>query len=306
MTQETKIEFYKNRTLGERFAATGDFIRQNWRVLLKNIAYIGVPLALIQGFFMQNYAQGVFSLANVVTNPYSIYSNINWISYLFTILFSILLNLFLFSMTGAILNKYLKGSLTENTGWADLKDNVFSLAGQLFIQGLILCAGIAVIAFFAAIIIGLVSLVAIAGGAVGGVLTAIVALLILGLLFAVLAPLCLIVYPLFFENASAWEAITKGFRLGFRYWGSTFVTVFLGGLLSATVSYILAMPYIVYILFNMGQSGWVGYILAMISSLVGIIIYPVLIVFLSFQYTSIIEREEGISLQSKVEEFDKL
>jgi hypothetical protein len=128
MNQE-KIEFYKNRTIGERFSVAGDFIRQNWSVLFKNIFYIGAPVALVQGYFMQNYLSGMFTgLGTIYNNPVSPYANIDWVAYLFMVICSVALSLFLFSMTGSILNKYVKGSLTKETGWADLKGKFFSFA----------------------------------------------------------------------------------------------------------------------------------------------------------------------------------
>jgi hypothetical protein len=308
MSQE-KIEFYKNRTIGERFSAAGDFVRQNWKVLLKNIAYVGVPLALLQGYFMQNYMQGVFSNINL-TNPYNPYANLNLVAYMFTMLFSILLYLFLFSMTGAILNKYVKGSLTENTGWPDLKDKLFSFAGKLFLQGILLFLIILAISIVVAIVVAIVAFIlsSFATGSFGGtgILIALLFILIFGAVFLFISFLSLLPFPIFFENTSAWQGIKKSFKLGFRYWGSTFLTILLGSLLAGVVSYILAMPYVLYSIFNMGSDGFIGHVLAMLTSLVIVIVYPVYIIFVGFQYTSIVEKEEGISLQEKVDEFDNL
>jgi hypothetical protein len=301
MYQE-KIEFYKNRTIGERFSVAGDFIRQNWKVLLKNIAYIGAPLALLQGYFSQSSTQGLFT-GLLSYNPAAPYANINWLHYSLLFPFSSLLLLFLLSMTGSILNKYIKGSLTEETGWVDLKSQLFSFAGRIFLQGLILSLAVFAIAIIISVFAGLLSL---GSFWTGIVIVILFGILVLGFLLFIFIPLMLIPYPIFFEDASAWQGIKKGFRLGFKYWGSTFLTVLLGWLLSAAVSYILAMPYFIYILFNAGGNSLLGYALAMLSSLIGIIVLPVLIIFLSFQYTSIIEKEEGVSLQDKIEGFDNL
>ncbi|GHT40566.1 hypothetical protein FACS189437_06330 [Bacteroidia bacterium] len=304
MNQE-KIEFYKNRTIGERFSAAGDFIRQNWKVLLKNIVYIGVPIALIFGYFLQNYMQGIFSMINLagVTGSYDTLSGI-LIPVLGIMLSSILLYLFLFSITGAILNKYVKGSLTEDAGWADLKNTVFSFAGKLFVQGFILFLIIVAIGIVFAIIISIGA--ALDSSIFTGIVTFLLIILLYGAIFAFYPFFALLPYPIFFENASAWQAIKKSFKLGFRYWGSTFLTMFLGGLLTGIVSYILMMPYIIYTILNIGTTGFLGYVLAMLTSLVFVVVYPVFVVFVGLQYTSIVEREEGVSLQDKVAEFDNL
>jgi hypothetical protein len=296
---ETKIEFYKDRTLGERFSAAGDFIRQNWKILSKNLMYIGVPLILLYGFFMQNYIQG--ALANI--NSPNIQTVGSLMSMMLSILSSSLLSLFFIAMLGALLKQYQKGSLTEKTGWSDLKGNLFSFLGKIFIQYLIISVGFILLA----IVIGLLMYLSSLTGRLGAtVMIAVISLVFLALMVIIFPLLALTPYPIFFENASAWQGIKKGFRLGFKHWGSTFLTTFLGFLLMMVVYYILSMPYLVYIMFNMGEGGFLGYVLAIFSSFVVFILYPVLIVFVGFQYTSIVEKEEGISLQDKIEQFDSL
>jgi len=299
MEQEAKVEFYKNRSIGERFAASGDFIRQNWKVLLKNIGYIGAPLALIQGYLSYNYTQNM--LGGLTSGNFST-TNIQAILLMF--LFSILLILFLYSMTGSILNKYVKGKLTEETGWPDLSEKMFSFSGKLLLQWLIMVVGVIVVAIVAGLIAGILALsqskmliAAVIGFEI---------LLIFALVIVLIPSLSFIIYPVFFEDASAWGGIKKSFRMGIKHWGSIFLTILLASLLTGIVSYILSMPYFIYLMFNISKSGLIGYILAMLSSLGSVVIYPVFIVFCGLQYTSIVEVEEGISLQNRMDEFDNL
>jgi hypothetical protein len=299
MKQETKVEFYKNRTLGERFAASGDFVRQNWRVLLKNIGYIGAPLALIQGFltynYMQNMMSGIFSGNFTTTNIQTL---------LLVFLFSFLLMLFLYSMTGSILNKYVKGSLTEETGWPDLSEKMFSFAGKILLQGLILIGGIILLAIIAGLIAGFLTLSQ--SNTLSTTVIIIEVLMILALMIVLIPSLSFIYYPVFFEDTSAWGGIRKSFRLGLKHWGSIFLTILLASLLTGVVSYILTMPYIIYVMIYTNENNLGGYILSTFSSLGSVVIYPIFIIFCSLQYTSIIEVEEGISLQNKIDEFDNL
>jgi hypothetical protein len=298
-----KIEFYKNRTIGERFSVSGDFARQNWKILFKNIMYIGIPLALVQGYFTHNYIQSFFAGIDIY-NPANLYTNINWINYVGYIFFSILFSLFLLSTTGAIINQYLKNSLSEKTGWPELKKKIFSLSGTIFKQWIIIIFGIiiffSVTGFFLYLLSFTKSMIL---TGIGGLFIVLVGL---GLFIFIIPPIALITYPVFFENASAWCGIKRGLKLGLKYWGSTFLTVFLGGLLTMVITYILAMPYFMYIVFNMGTGGFLGYVLAMLTSFVGLIVMPLFILFMSFQYTSIVEKEEGVSLQDKIEIFDDL
>jgi len=133
----------------------------------------------------------------------------------------------------------------------------------------------------------------------------IVFLLIFGLI-AVLPPLSLIIFPSLFRGASVWESISKGLGIGFKNWGSTFGVLFIVGLMSVVVSYLLELPPQFWMLFHPGQTGVVLYLLTILSSLASVFVTPFLFVFLAFQYFSITEKEEGISLQNKVDEFDNL
>jgi hypothetical protein len=299
MNQKTKIEFYKNRTLSERFFAAADFIRQNWKVLLKNTMYIGIPLVLLQGFFFQNYVQEIMTN---ITSPQN-HMDANWGSGLGIGLVPSLLSLFLFSIIGAILKQYVNGSLTEQTGWQDLKGNIFSFMGKIFVQYLIISVTFVLLIVLMGLLVYIASLTS---RLPSTIFIALIFLAFFALLIIIGPVLSIAPYPVIFENTSAWQGIKKGFKVGFKHWGSTFLTVLLGVLLMVVIYYILSLPYFVYVMLNMGESGFVGYALSVFSSLVLFVLYPLFFIFLSFQYTSIVEKEEGISLQDKIQEFDNL
>jgi Zn-dependent M28 family amino/carboxypeptidase len=101
-------------------------------------------------------------------------------------------------------------------------------------------------------------------------------------------------------------SIKKGFILGFKNWGSTFAMIIVLGVATVVISFVFGLPYTIWTLTHLGQSDAVSYILGGISSLSEAFVTPLVFVFLAFQYFSIAENEEGISLQSKVEEFDNL
>jgi hypothetical protein len=279
MNPETKIEFYKKRTLGERFSVTGDFIRQNWKVLLKNTLYIGIPLIVLYGFFLQNFLRE--TLANIYF-PWN-YVNTSWISNMGVVFFSFLLFLFFFSVIGAILNRYVKGSLTEQTGWSDLKGNVFSFMGKIAVQYLIIMLAFILLTV---LIVVLIYASLLAGSLLSTIFIALICLAFVALIVVIYPALLLIPYPVIFENTSAWQGIKKGFKAGFKHWGSTFLTVFSGALILVAIYYILSMPYFVYIMFNM-EGGFLGYVLAIFSSFVLFILYSVFYIFVSFQYTAV-------------------
>ena len=284
---EEKVELYKFRTLGERFLATNDFVRWNWNVLLKNILPVGLLLALPTGFCMQYYMQSVFAM---MENPIPI-AAINWWAYAGLIITSMLFTLYLYALTGAILYKYAQNSLTPETGWADLKKDFFPIAGKVFLQSCIM--GLAVLVF-SAIMIVVVSLMGLPDfKSIAVIITLLFGILFIALLLIFTPGFALMQYPIFFERASAWKGITKGFRWGLKYWGSTFLAYFLGGLILMVCVYILAMPYTIYTVFhivNMGAGGWLGYLLSILLFVAVLFLQPLYVIFMGFQYTSIASR----------------
>jgi hypothetical protein len=270
--------------MGERFTATGDFIRENRKVLFKNLFPAGVILAVLMGFFMQDYVKSVyFSGGNPVT-----LESINWFAYTGMMIVAIVFSLFIYAMSGAILGKYAEGSLTPETGWADLKGKFFSIAGKIFVQYCIV-----VLLLIALAVILAVPIFLLLKGPwliMGSLLFTLLFCVIILLLMPVFV---LMSYPVYFESASAWAGIKQGFRWGFRYWGSTLATLLLGGLLLCVVYYILAMPYILYLMFGTGAAEWLGSLLAALVYVTILLLNPIYIIFLAFQYTSILEKEKA-------------
>ena len=47
-----KINFYRERTFGEKLNTTFDYLRHSWRPLLRYSLYFILPLCLVQAFFL--------------------------------------------------------------------------------------------------------------------------------------------------------------------------------------------------------------------------------------------------------------
>ena len=265
---EDKILFYKNRTLDERFSVTAAFLRQNWKVLLKNILYIAIPLAFFEAFLESNMIS--FMLKSPI---------------LYIILkggVSILLNLFLISMTGAILSNYLCTEFGQKVGWSDLKTDFFSIMGKIFAQQLVILCVVIIIAlacFFLFENFGIV---------------------LLGLLIIIFYPLLsLVYYPIIFEDESATDGLQMGFQLGLRNYIQVFVTAFIAFILMLTI---FLIPTIIGLLKIQG----LNILSHFLSGIATVIVYPVSTIFIAFQYTALIEKEENISLQDEVEDFNQM
>jgi hypothetical protein len=291
MAYENKIEFYKNRTLGERFNAATDFLKQNWKALYKNVFYIAIPLSLVAGFAMQ-FNSGISYKYSGIGRDMS--------GALFSYIISAIYGVLLFSLTAAFLLKYEKDELTEDTGWKDLKGTLFSLFGK----NLLISVGIAVV------IIVLTMLLAVVAFSSGFNSSFFILFLAVGFYLAVLVALIpifsLCLFPACFSGKNVVESIRIAIKLGFKNWGSLFVTTLLLVIIIFFVNLIFAIPYSAIIVLNGGEHNLLTFIFASIASFSSALTTPLMVVFLAFQYFSITETEEGISLQSQVDDFENL
>ena len=54
-SQKPKIAMYVKRPFGEKLNASFDFLKENWKLLLKFITYLLLPLCLIQALSLISY-----------------------------------------------------------------------------------------------------------------------------------------------------------------------------------------------------------------------------------------------------------
>jgi hypothetical protein len=266
-------------------------------VLYKNVLIGAIPIAIISAYSLQYYQQ--VSFGNIYS--YDVFSN--FLNIIIYILSAMVLSIYLSAMTGAVLKRYGEGKLTTSTGWSDLSKSMFSLSGKTFIIYLIIGMIVGVLAGIFALILGFVF----AGSAVVGfIVGGFFVFILLAGLFAFLPSLALIMYPAYFSEASNLESIKIAFRMGFRNWGNVIVTLLLAGIAIYIVTAILSVPNIIVMLFTMGEVNILTFIFGFLSILGNVLTYPIMFIFIAFQYFSIVESEQGISLQSKVDEFENL
>jgi len=293
-----KIEFYKNRGIGERFSVAVDFLTQNWKALYKNILIGGFPFAIIMGYLIAQIANvrpvGVSDLPRFL------------LFYVFLLLISFITNIFLYSMTGAVLSYYDRNQLNESTGWNDLKDTFFRFAGKITLISLLVAISVGIIMAVFAVILGSVASFSLSGMRAGFfILLFLFILIFLGIFLALAPSISIMYFPACFSGKTTVESIKIAFKLGFKNWGSLFVAILLAGVVLATISVVFSLPYEVAALFS-GHLSIVSYILATLSAIGTLLISPIVTVIFAFQYFSIVEKDEGVSLQSKVDEFENL
>ena len=67
-TEKTKIALYAKRTFGEKFNATFDFIKENWKQLLKYTLYLLLPVSLIQALSLNGLMSAAMGMSAMVSN----------------------------------------------------------------------------------------------------------------------------------------------------------------------------------------------------------------------------------------------
>jgi hypothetical protein len=140
-----------------------------------------------------------------------------------------------------------------------------------------------------------------------GILTVLIMLILLGFLFVFAPFVALAHYPAYFSGAGIWKSIQIAFGMGFRNWGSIIVTLLLSTIVLGVIIMIFMIPNIVVsVLPSFGGLDILKFIFNFLYMLGTVLTYPVFFVFIAFQYFSIVESEQGVSLQSKVSEFENL
>lgn len=291
MNPEERIIFYKQRTLGERLSAATDFIKQNWKIIGKNLLILVLPLALIYGLIMQKYMQSLFSYTTPDTTSILTMFAYGIFSWIFTSVVS--------GAIGAMLIRYdAEGKLDSSANLSSLFPTIMPLAGKTILISFIF-------SFTIMIVMAALFYLAISFGVVGAVIMGISMLLLFGVVIFILPMLTIVFFPAYFKGVNAIQSIREAFQLGLKNWGNLFVTALLVMVIVSIVSSIFSIPYSMVILF-WGDVTILSFIFSFVVSLFSFMMAPFGLIYFAFQYFSIAEREEGTSLQNQLDDFDNL
>lgn len=306
--QSPKIPFYMQRPFGEKMNASFDFIKENWKVLLKYITYLILPVCLVQALsmnsFMGHYMGAIMSGAGDID-----FDNFGigfFASYGFTVLLSMIGSLLITSLIYALVKLYNdREERLNGVTFTDLKPLLFKNMGRLFILGL----AIFIVYMLAVIVIALL--------AVGSLFTLI---LTIPAFFA--AAIALIIWiPIYlFEDITLGASFSKAFRMGFATWGGIIAVMFVMGIIASILQGVLMMPWymavVVKSLFAYSTEGT----LAESSVLYNILVYILgiiqvygmylsmifAILGLSYHYAHASEKLDSITVESEIDNFENL
>lgn len=309
-----KIQLYQLRNFSEKFSATFDFLRQNWRLFLRLSLYLLLPLSIIQGIFTNSYYSTV--MKDVFTASASNYDDMPWGALIILMVVSVLNTLMLVSLTFTIIKKYEQSNsdistLTLHDLWPSIKKNL----------GKTLLVMIAYIVIYSAIVTFLSFAIgfSIALSTIG--LSVLLILVLIAGVVAVFPPLTLLM-PIYMleDDAKLWDSIKKSFVYGFKTWGGLFALLFVIGIIVSTISYFVMVPGLVLAalkstLFPATFTG-VGILpliytivqdaLIIVGQYVANMLLAIPLIAVTFHYGHAAEVIDNVSVADEIDHFDQL
>lgn len=311
-SQKPRIEIYVKRPFGEKMNASFDFIKENWKPMIKFVTYLLLPLSLVQALslngFMGSYMGITSEITKGNTNADSILSVLPTLgmNYGAMMLCYWVGSVVLTSLVYALMKTYSKreGRL-EGITLKELKPQLLHNAVAMIKMSLFLFL-----------------LVLVALGVVVGlfVLTPFTLILTIPLFVACVVPLSLFAPVYLFEEISLVEALTKTFRLGFATWGGVFLISLVMSIIASILQGVVGTPwsvaFMVKNIFSLSEGGdaagasmgysFVLYLFAILQCFGMYLSAIFTILGITYQYGHASEVVDSVSVEDDIEHFDKL
>ncbi|TGD78876.1 hypothetical protein [Hymenobacter wooponensis] len=315
--------FLKERDFGQKIEASFDFVRAHFKPLGKALLMIVLPTALVIGLVSAVLAlqwfstlQGLQNSTQAKNNPAAIMGSVVSDVFLSPAYISILLGA-LVLITTFVLTVY--GYVTLRMDTAPEQEvtvsAVWQLVRQRFVGTALALVGLGVtlgvLSFAVSMVGGLLSLLLVgSGGMMAGFGAVLMMCLIFGGTTYVSVTLSLFLIIWVRERLGFFATIGRSFRLIWGKWWSTF------GLLMVMLIICMMLMFALMLVTSLISSplaliksngtlegtARVGFILAnALSTLLSLVIYPLILLALAFQYFNLVERKEGESLHYLVD-----
>lgn len=305
-----KIRFYRERTFGEKLNITFDYLRENWRPLLRFSLYLILPLCLIQSFFLNRF------MVNTLTD---LPSEGDFVSDIFPILLSQIVGLFCCYIAGYILLSALIYGLMQTYERRD--GGLRGIAFSEFSGTLLRMSGRSLSLMLFGLFIGILLGAAVAAPAfMISSWTLLVSLPLLCIVLLLIASPMWLFPPLYLLGGRPFfPALGQSFRWGFRAWFEVFGLMIVFGLIGGIVNMITYLPWS--ILTFIGQdlslvsdvslmdTFWyqlASYILGIIQSYGYYISQVIALTGIAFEYFHLREKHEGITAHADIASFSQL
>ncbi len=313
------IEFQQTRDFSRKINTTFEFLRQNFKALMKSILYIAGPPVLVGSLLLGSFIGDFFSLlqgAQTGSNPELAADYFLSVSFWLQLSLMILLLFISYIITIATINSYIILYQEKQTNKLEVSE-VWNKTRQLFWPYL----GTTVLFFLAFLVVYIVLLIPVF------ILGDMSSLLLLFIGFPVL--ICGVIYLMIsasltyfvqaYEKKNFFDSIARSFRLvNNGKWWSTFGLLFILQMIVGTISYIFLIPYYIIVFtasLHSAQSGapfelseTMGLIILVCFTLyymAQMLLYSLPHLGVAFQYFNLVELKEARGLMSQIETLGK-
>lgn len=293
MENYEKINFYQERTMGERISAATEFVKQSAKIIWKHVLIVALPLIILSVYMssqinmsalMEQAMQGDLDVLGTE------YQKLLYVSLATALVQSVMMCL-IYGMVATMMNLYDAGKLDSSLGTLTIIQKSLPLILKTFLIGLV-----AMLIFL--VVLMLLAMLSIAVPVVG-------ALLMLAGIIAIIPLFFTIFFPAYFQGAGVLESIKEGTKIGFKNWISFVGVILILFMLAFFASMVFTIPASTLMLSpNASHTGIL--LLSLLQTIISTLLIPLYIIYPAFQYFSVVEREEGFTIQTEIDEFDKL
>ena len=309
--EKPRIEFYRQRTFSEKLNATFDFIRENWKPLLKYAFYLIMPICLIQSFAINS----VFDIYLGAMRNSAVTSSFDSSIYSIAASYGVMLLCMMIGM--ALLSGLIYAMMqTYATRENRLLDITLSDFKEALIRNAWKYLRITFLTMFASLFIGF----AMAILAYVSTMTLILTIPLFFVLMILTVPLMMMIPVYIFErDIKLFGAIIKAWKLGIATIWSMLGFMVVIYIISSVIQSVTMMPWYLTVLIGsvfsftsesaIDQSviyKFAVYILGLIQSFGMYISVIIGIVGLAFHYFHAREKVEGITIESNISNFNEL
>lgn len=307
---------YCCRTFGEKFSNTFDFITANWRVLLRMLTIVLLPLCAVQAINVNGLVSSVYSDLDVGGDIAGKVVGVV-LNYCALLVFGIISTAVLVSVVYAIMKLYHEQNADGTAAHPELGSMTFAQLRPLMMRqlraafkaiGAIFLVSVVLMAVIMAVVVPL-ALASMSGALVIAVLVAYVVALV------VLVPMTLALPVYSFEDIGFFSGIRKTLVYGFKTWRGIVALMCVMWLLVSVVLGVLGMPWIIAFMlktmFLSGDIAELGFTLSVwfsfLQYLCGVVYvytsymgYAVVLVALAYQYGHAREKIDGEEFGSDI------
>lgn len=305
LTEKPKIVFYRQRTFSELFNVTFDFLRENWKPLLKYITLFLLPICMVQGLSMNSFFDGYVGLLQDMATGSENFTPAMIISYGLMLLTTWVGYVLMQALTYTMMKVYdeRKERLVGVT-FDDMKPYFWRYLGRV------------IIAMLVAVGIGILIIMLMA--AVAYLLSPWLLLLMIPTGAVLMVPYALVTPLYIFEDCSLGQALKRGYTLGFKAFWLVLGLVILLSIIVQFVSGFVSMPFSIFMgvkMFLGAQDNAIAtgalmtilsYLATVILSYVSNLLMPIQTVGLSYLYSHTVEKEEGLTNSRDIQNFEQM